>query len=113
VLDALADVLEGGGRRRRGLAAQRLDLPVQCRQLAGQVGGPVDRGVTVGQGDAELGLEPLDGVGHLTAVVSPQHDVERVLGLVVRQQFAAGIGHVLILAEGSPCVSVSGGLRGR
>src|SRR3712207_7895256 len=46
----------------------------------------------VGERDAEIGLEPFDGVGHLTAVVSPQDDVERVLGLVHRQ-IAAGVAH--------------------
>ena len=67
-----------------------------------------DGGVAVGEGDPEVGLEPLDRVGDLAAVVPPQHDVERVLSLVHRQRFVAGVAHVLILADAQTLVRVSG-----
>src|SRR5690606_28366368 len=74
-----------------------------------QVRGAADGGVTVGQRDPEVLLEPLDRLGHLIAVVAPQLHVERVSGLVVRQQIAAGVGHGLIFADGRSPVSVSAG----
>ncbi len=74
--------------------------PCSAGELAGEVGRAAHGGVTVGERDPEVGLEPFDRLGDLTAVVPPQDDVERVLGLVHRQRIAAGIGHGLILAEG-------------
>ena len=68
-----------------------------------------DGRVAVGERDPEVGLEPLDRVGDLTAVVTPQDHVERVLSLVHRQRVVAGVGHVLILADGKTLVSVSVG----
>ncbi len=59
----------------------------------------LDRGVPVGERDTEVGFEPLDRVGDLTAVVPPQNDVERVLSLVHRQRIVAGVAHVVILAD--------------
>ncbi|MBN1093654.1 hypothetical protein JKP75_14470 [Blastococcus sp. TML/M2B] len=99
VLDALADVLEGRRRGGGGLAAQRLDLVVHRRELAGHVRGAGDGGVAVGEGDPEVRLEALDGVGDLAAVVPPHDQVERVLHLV-HGQIVAGVAHVVILADG-------------
>ncbi len=66
-------------RRRRGtgqLPAQRLHLRVDRRQLAGKVRGPGYSGVPVGQRDAYVGVEPLDGLPDLRPVITSQHDLE-------------------------------------
>ena len=63
-----------GDRELVDLAAQLVDLVARLLQMRGEFVRIRRRGVAIGREHAQLGVEPLQAVGDLVAVVAAHHD---------------------------------------